>query len=292
MGKHTNCDRPDYNRRHRELMLPVVRVRTEKALGSGTVIYSQGNGEKGYSTFVLTNEHVVDNLIAIEKRWSNLLQREVKKDVLGIPECEFFEYAWEQRAVGARAVQADIMAYDKEEDLALLKLRSTSPVASVAKLFPQHEENTLRATMPVFAVGAGLGETPVITEGMLSSFGQIIDRREFWMNTGPAIYGNSGGALFLAETHELIGVPSRLAVTWSQAIPHLQYAIPITRIYGFLADQRFRFIYDPNFTEAGEAKERERIRREQELRAKAEEEKGEGEETAKVEDSYGQMPLC
>ena len=62
-------------------------------------------------------------------------------------------------------------------------------------------------------------------------------------------------------------MPARIAVNWSDAITHLSYAIPITRIYGFLESQRFRFIYDPEHTEASEAEERERIREEEERKA-------------------------
>jgi hypothetical protein len=74
--------------------------------------------------------------------------------------------------------------------------------------------------------------------------------------------------LFLHGTYQFIGVPARIAVSgWGMdAITHLQYAIPITRVYQFLEDQRFRFIYDPEFTEDGELAERKRIREEEEVK--------------------------
>jgi S1-C subfamily serine protease len=237
--------------------------------GSGTVIYSKPGPDGDLSTYVLTNEHVIDPAIKVDTRWSTLLKRDVKVDILGVVDIHFFEYRWKSRAVGQRAIQADIMTYSKEEDLALLKLRYTGEVPALAKLYPRHEEHRLMATMPVFCVGAGMGEPPVITEGMLSQFGREMDNKEFWLNTAPAIYGNSGGALFLAESHELIGVPSRMAVAalgfTPEPVTHLQYAIPITRIYEFLERERFRFIYDPAFSEAGEAEDREHMRRETEL---------------------------
>jgi S1-C subfamily serine protease len=273
-----------YESRHRELMLPVVRIITGRAAGSGTCIYS-GVGKDGLACgYVLTNHHVVDDLIKVEKRWSPLLQREVKADVRATAQVHFFRYQWKSRAVAGTTIEADIMAYDKDEDLALLKLRTTEedkpPVP--AKLYPRGKENDLRVTMPVYCIGAGLGEPPVVTGGFLSQFGQEIENREFWLSTAPGIFGNSGGALFLAETHEFIGVPARIAVTGSffgaDAITHLMYSIPITRVYKFLEDQFFRFIYDSAYTEEGEEAERKRKREQEEIRMAVAETRGEGEQ--------------
>ena len=264
----------DYDKRHRELVLPVVRITAHGTAGSGTVIYARDK-EGAISAFVLTNHHVVDDLIRIEKRWSPLLQRDVKADVRSTAQVHFFSYKWKSRAVAGSTIEADIQAYDKDEDLALLKLRfgddATPPAA--ASLYPQDKEDELRITMPVYCIGAGMGEPPVITGGFLSQFGQEIDNREFWLATAPGIYGNSGGALFLAETHQFIGVPARINVNVSfmggDPITHLMYSIPITRVYKFLKDQLFRFIYDESFTEEGEEKERERRRRQEEARIAA-----------------------
>ena len=259
------------DKRHKQLMLPVVRIRTGSAIGSGTVIYSREKEDGEASTYVLTNFHVIEGLIQVKDQWSALLQRNVKKDVRGIADTDFFEYRWLSRAVGATTIQTDIIAYDREEDLALLRLRSGRSIPSVAKLYPREQESQLRVTMPVYCVGAGLGNYPVITEGMLSQFGIEIDNREFWASTAPGIYGNSGGALFLdGEDYQLIGVPARIAVTWGTPITHLMYAIPITRIYSFLESQRYRFIYDSEFTEEGEEKERERMRESDEKNRPAE----------------------
>lgn len=265
----------NYDKRHQELMLPVVRIQAHGATGSGTVIAVYKDKKGVPSAFVLTNHHVIDDLIKVEKKWSPLLQRDVKADVRATADVHFFSYRWKSRATGGSNVEADIVAYDKDEDLALLKLRfgddAVLPVA--ATLYPRGEEDKLRVTMPVFCIGAGMGEPPVITSGFLSQFGQEIDNREFWLETAPGIYGNSGGALFLAETHQFIGVPARINVNFSfsggDPITHLMYSIPITRVYKFLEDQLFRFIYDPTFTEAGEGKERERQRRQEEARIAA-----------------------
>jgi S1-C subfamily serine protease len=249
------------------IALPCMRIKAPHALGSGTVIYSQPNEAGEHSTYLLTNHHVVESAIKIEDEWSALLRAKRKVDKFEMVEAHAFLYQYASRAIGGTMIQADIVAYDQNEDLALLKLRSHEAVASVAALFPRGGEHALRIGMPVVCVGAGLGERPVQTIGILSQFGEEIDRREFWLSSAPGIFGNSGGALFLDETYELIGVPARIAVTYGQAITHLMFAIPITRIYGFLEEQRFRFIYDPAYTEAGEVEERARIREEEERKA-------------------------
>ena len=177
------------------------------------------------------------------------------------------------------SIDADIATYDPEEDLALLKLRDEDEAPAVATMYPKGEEPKLRIGTPVIAIGAALGENPIMTTGRLSQFAKEIDNREYWLQTAPTIFGNSGGAVYLEETSEFIGVPARLAVAMlgysKDAITHLSYIVPITRVYKFLDDQLFRFIYDSNFTEEGEAKTRQKRRREDELKIAAREEKGE-----------------
>ncbi len=262
----------------RDVLLSCARVRATKHGGSGTVLYSKAHDDTA-STFVLTNEHVVDELIKVEPRWNNVLKREVKTEILGTVEVDFFQFRWEQRAVGATSIEADIVAYDKEEDLALLKLRGDDPAKAVVKMYPKGQENKLRIGMPTIALGAALLEPPVLTAGRLSQFGREIDNREFWMQTAPTIFGNSGGAVFLEDTEQFIGVPARVAVIMSgfmstDAITHLSYIIPITRVYEFIDNQMFRFIYDDKFTEEGENAAREAKRKEEELKLAAKETKG------------------
>ena len=248
---------------HAEILKPCVRVRQKRAGGSGTVIYSQANEAGDFSTFVLTNHHVIADSVRVVEKWDPILQKNAKRDERDLVEVHFFNYRWQSRAVGANAIEAEIVAYDKDEDLALLKLRGTEAVPAIAKLFPRGRESQLRVGNEVFTVGCGLGEPPVLTDGRISQFGREMDSKEYWLITAPSIYGNSGGATFLADTAEFIGVPSRIAVTGflgSTAVTHLSYSIPITRVYDFLEAQLFRFIYDDTFTEVGETDEREQRR--------------------------------
>ena len=260
--------------RHERCLYLAVRVRADKALGSGTILHVEPDTEgEIYDWYVLTNEHVVDGLISVEKRWNSLLRKEVKTDILGSATIEAFTYAYMSRTVGASSYQAEIAAYDKDEDLALLVAHVPHPYEYVARLIPREEGRRLLAFEDVWNVGCGLGEKPVVTGGFLSGFGYEIERKDYMQVTAPSIFGNSGGATFLARTGEMIGVPARISVNQlgfsADAITHMGFSITAERIYKFLGEQVYDFVYGSGRSAQECAEERER-RREADLRRRAE----------------------
>ena len=257
--------------KHKLMLSPMVKVTSERAGGSGTVIYSQESDSKGeFSTYILTNEHVVDSLITVEDKWSSLLRRSRKVDVLGTPKIEFFEYDYSSRVVGGTTYESDIMAYDKDEDIALLKLKVHKKFDNVAKMYPIAKRKELKCFMPINTIGCGMGNRPVITHGYISAFGYEIENKEYILSTAPSIFGNSGGASFLEETGEYLGIPSRITVASigfsANVITHLGFFIPFYRICKFLEDQIFQFVYDDKFTESQCAELRHQKREDDELR--------------------------
>ena len=252
--------------RHEHCLYPCVRIRTPKALGSGTVLfnYQSPATPKMFEWYVLTNEHVVDNLIEIKPRWNSVLKREVKTDILGMPDVEVFTYAYTSRTVGSTGLQSEIMAYDKDEDMALLRVRAPYAHPHVAKLIPEVEINDLVAFMPVWNIGCGMGQQPAITHGFLSAFGCMIENRDYVLVTAPSIFGNSGGATFLEESGYMIGIPARITVASmgfsADVVTHLGFSITAARIYDFLRNQGFDFIFDPSKTPEQCEKEREEKR--------------------------------
>ena len=242
---------------HESMLYPTVRVRTDKSGGSGTIIYSEpvpeGSKEEGYETYVVTNCHVINDNIRVEKKWSTLLKREVKTDVLADCTVELFDFEYGSWESGHSAYKAQIMCYDKDMDLALLRVRTTKKFDYVASMFPKDEhKKRLRMFMEVYAVGCGMGHPPLASQGNLTGFTDIIDNYPYWLSTAPTIYGNSGGSLYLADTYEFIGIPSRIAVNIAgfaaDAITHLSYFIPIISVYQFLEEQIFTFLYDGSTT--------------------------------------------
>jgi S1-C subfamily serine protease len=257
---------------HKLTLYSIVRIRTQTSGGSGTVLYSKlmPNSGSKYETYVLTNWHVVQTNIKVQTKWSTLLKREVKTDVLSDCMVEFFEFEYQSWEFGHSSYRAQIVCYDKNMDLALLRVKSEKRFDYVVRMFPKGEhKERLRMLMPLYAVGCALGHPTLSTQGQLTGFDDIIENYPYWLSTAPTIFGNSGGAIFLAETYEFIGVPSRIAVILSgfgaDAITHMSFFIPITSVYKFLDEQIFKFIYDATITST-ECAERRRIKREMDER--------------------------
>ena len=62
--------------KHEQMFYPTVRVRTKRAGGSGTVVYSEKYNDEVY-TYVITNHHVVADSVKVEKKWDSVLKRKV-----------------------------------------------------------------------------------------------------------------------------------------------------------------------------------------------------------------------
>jgi S1-C subfamily serine protease len=240
---------------HEKILYPVVRVRTEKAGGSGTVIYSKPNPDdpEEYQSFVLTCEHVVSDAIKQKKEWDSLLKQDVKKDILEQVGVEIFDYVFMSKVNGATAMKADIIAYDKSEDIAILKLESPKPVAYVSQLLPRDKIKDIKLFTDCYASGCSMGHEPFANRGQITFLDEKIENKSFLMTNASSIFGNSGGAIFL-DTGEQIGITARITamqlgfgidiITW------MGFAIHPTRIYDFIDNQELKFLYDPSDTYA------------------------------------------
>ena len=269
---------------HEQVLYPTVRVRTPSAGGSGTVIYSKmAKGKSNiFETYVLTNCHVIDDAIKIEKKWNSLLGRELKTDIKSEVSVEFFDFEYASWESGQFATKADIVEYDKDMDIGLLKLKRTKKANYVAKMFPKDEEKErLKMFQKLYAVGCALGHPPVPTEGHIAGFTDIIDNYPYYLSTAPTIFGNSGGSVYLQETLEFVGIPSRIgvAITGFSASPitHMSYFIPITSIYKFIDKNLLYFLYDDKYTSEMCEELRKKKRKEDEKELLISDSKDEGE---------------
>lgn len=240
---------------HERILYPVVRVRTEKAGGSGTIIYSRPKpGSDEYETYVLTNEHVIDTCVKIEKRWDSVVKKNIDKEFLTPCTVEIFSYVKMSKRDSGQTYAAEIIAYDKEHDLALLRLDSPTSAKHVATMFPKDKTDEIKLFSDVWCCGCSLGHEPLINKGQITSLKETIDNKLYWMGNAHSIFGNSGGAIFLADTGEFIGVPSRITamqlgfgldiITW------MGFFGPIVRVYEFFDEQELQFIYDSGQTSA------------------------------------------
>jgi len=229
-----------------------VRVRTGDTGGSGTVIGCEKQSEF-QSCYILTCWHVVEKAIEIKNKWNPTLGADKKVEVHKRIWVELF--GWDRvphgRAPMTQGVDVELLTYDVEHDMALLRVvvDKKLPVANLPVLVQDAKGDwltpkSIQVGDTTVAVGCALGHSPVLTEGTISSLGDDIEGKVYWMSTAQIIFGNSGGALFheTGTSYEFIGVPSRIAVTWNTPVTHIGYSSPVTRVYEFLDDREFDFL--------------------------------------------------
>ena len=258
--------------KHEQMFYPTVRVRTKKAGGSGTVVYSKEYEGEVY-TYVITNHHVISDSVHLDKKWDPILKRKVDKEILDTVYVEFFRYNNYSHTVGSFAVEADIVAYSDVQggqDWALLRVRDKENTADwVANMFPLDDIENVHIFDKTFAVGASLGHPPVASEGMITYMDDEIEHYKYWMSSAPTIFGNSGGAVYrwssARKQYEYIGVPSRISIQpmgfSADAITHMGYFIPIDRVYKLLKENSYHFIYDKDISFEDCEKKRNKVKK-------------------------------
>lgn len=265
----------EVKRIHEQAIYPICRVIAGKAGGSGTIIYSRKDPSSEYDdfdTFVLTNHHVIEGLIKVETKYDPARRRDVKRQITQKAQVDIFRYRDMSVKDRDYSVDADVVAWDEDMDLGLLKLDSVDEVDYVASLYPLSDRDIKSKRMPrvhvadrVAAVGAALLNAPVFTEGRISRMFEEIDNFPYCLSTAPTIFGNSGGAVYRLNREgnwQFIGVPARISVSMSgfsaDAITHLSWSIPIFTVYRFLKDSYFEWIYNPSISREDCEKLRER----------------------------------
>ena len=243
---------------HELFIYPVVRVTVGRSAGSGTVVFSALNEQGKYSTYVLTNHHVVNEAITIADQWDSALGEMVKREKRDLVYVEIFEYKDISTPIGTRKVEADIVIYNKDEDMALLKLRAENQVANVARLKTKDEVEAFHVMEPSVAVGCSLSFPPLPTNGIITRKNFQVFGHPFHMSRSQIIYGNSGGAMFHEQSGKLIGIPSLVPIIgWGTPITHMGLFIPISRVYAWLEREHYDFLFDPERTETVCLEERE-----------------------------------
>lgn len=236
---------------HEEILYPVTRIRTDKAGGSGVLIYSGADQKKPerYINIVLTCQHVIDDAIKLRDDWDPVLRKDVKRDFFEPVTVELFDYEG-SKLLSANSRSADIIAYDKHHDLAAVKLHDTRQMPYVATVIPQERIEALRLFEKVWVSGCSLLHDPFANPGTLTYLRELIDQKTYLMCNAPSIFGNSGGGLFQDEGHFLLGLTSRITgiqvgfgvdiMTWMGFSTHPD------RLYEFFQHQELQFIYDPS----------------------------------------------
>jgi S1-C subfamily serine protease len=241
----------DLKETHEKMIYPVCRVRTQRAGGSGTVIYSKEDPHESgeYLTYILTNHHVVEGAIKHKKKWDSVLLKDSKKEFLKPVEVELFDYIRTSTVNSSNTHKAQIMCYSEDHDLALLKLDSPKKVEYAATIIKKEDiKRKLFLTTKILLVGCSLLHDPIPSYGKITGLKEEIDNKNYVLNDADSIFGNSGGAVFLEETGELIGVPSRVTTLQLgyglDVLTFMNFFASPERIYEFLDEQLFKFIYN------------------------------------------------
>ena len=239
---------------HERILYPVVRLRVHDVGGSGTVIYSRPNPKKPeeYESFVLTCCHVIDDAITQKKEWDGMLKKDIKKEFLEQVTVEVFDYVNLSTVNSSNSHRANIIAYDKYHDIALLKLDSPRKIDYTAQLLPKERIPDIKIFTPIYAAGCSLLHDPFPNRGEITYLTEDIENKKYYMNNADQIFGNSGGAVYLAETGEQIGITARVTITQLGFNLNVQtwmnFCVCPERIYEFLEQQELKFIYDPSDT--------------------------------------------
>jgi S1-C subfamily serine protease len=249
---------------HEKALYPTIRVRAGNHQGSGTIIYCgertepDEDGELGFSTYALTNHHVVSSAIRVEKTYDPQVGKYRTRDYRDLVQVEVFSYKNRSTITARTTAEAEIMAYHEKRDVALLRLKTNQKFDYVAKLLPAERGRDVHIFDKLYIVGCGLGQPPFPTSGMLTGKDVQIDYYPYWQTSAPSIFGNSGGAVFLGRSLDMMGIPSRISVSGTMfardAITHIGYFCPPGEIHKFIKDQGFFFLTDPSHSEADDLK--------------------------------------
>jgi hypothetical protein len=218
LGKHLERDK---DRMWRELVGPTVQLMGEDTVGSGVLLESEPiQGSKEYCTYLLTAWHVVRD---IQNGLENI-HKPVPLTIYGQD-----HKLWPETA--------QLLKYDPAIDGALLKLNTTRRIECGAKLAPRSRLAEVKIFEQVYAVGCPLGNDPIPTFGEIADTHHVVDSSHYWMISAPTYIGNSGGGIFDAETHELMGIFSKIYTHGSlrpTVVPHMGLVTSLTTIYDWL----------------------------------------------------------
>jgi S1-C subfamily serine protease len=146
------------------------------------------------------------------------------------------------------SLPASVVITDTNKDLALLATDTHGITRTYsAKLAKKNYVPYLFT--PVYAVGCSLGLNPRPSFGHITNVGasrcpsgrpsdkgQTLGSAptDFWEISAPILPGNSGGPVFTADTHEVIGIAVWVKVYHGQLITTMAGIVPIQTIYEFL----------------------------------------------------------
>ena len=228
---------PDPERLTDEMLSPTVQLNGDDTVGSGTLVWSAFNeNSKQNESYVLTSYHVIRNILADSQK--------ARRDGVAVT-----IYGPQ----GKSDVQGDMLCHDEKIDAALIKLRTTKLWPRVARVLSLKEAQSVKVWDPIYAVGCPLGNDPIPTRGEVASTKNELNGTNYWMINAPTYFGNSGGGIYRGDSHELVGVFSKIYTHGKGnpvVVPHMGLCTPITAVYEWLGREKMGFVLEsPQRTE-------------------------------------------
>jgi S1-C subfamily serine protease len=197
-----------YQALYEDLLYPSVRIETENGIGSGVVISSTDK-----TAYIITAAHVVGDYTTVT--------------------VTFYSYHQDTKTPreSSLCLSAFVVLTDTTKDLALLRVFCVS----VAKANLAPRDYVPYVFTPIWVVGCSLGYSPRPTEGCITSLCDLcVFVVNYWEMNAPIWPGNSGGGVFLKDTHELIGIAVWVKVCQGQLASTMGGIVPLQTIYQFL----------------------------------------------------------
>ncbi|MFT7670238.1 MAG: hypothetical protein ACI8X5_002946 [Planctomycetota bacterium] len=205
-----------------DLLGPTVQIADESTVGSGVLLESRLLPNGQWKTYLLTAWHVVRDIL----------------DSPGDSDEQIPLFIYEPN--GDRNQEfAKLVDHDVRLDTALLVMTTDVPFEHGVRLPAREFLYSRRVFDPIYAVGCPLGNDPIPTYGEIADTHHKVDGEGYWMISAPTYIGNSGGGIFDAETHELLGIFSKIYTHGSlrpTVVPHMGLVTPLDVIYEWLED--------------------------------------------------------
>ncbi len=134
------------------------------------------------------------------------------------------------RLTDGREFEADVLKTDRQQDLAILRLKN-SKVVNLPYL-PIGDSDTIEVGDVVLALGNSFGLGQTVTSGIISALSRVLNGRLLIQTDAAVNPGNSGGALVNIKG-QLIGIPNAI-LSRTGASHGIGFAIPSVLVQAML----------------------------------------------------------
>ncbi len=219
----------DREKMWKSLLGPIVQLSGEESVGSGVILRGPASeGSDEVADYILTAWHVIRDI------QGSLYNRDMPVPVtIYLSETE------------TRDETATLLEFDPVLDVAILRLDGDRPSENIALLTDQAGLSGVRIFDSIYAVGCPLGNDPIPTLGQISALDHDVDGESYLMINAPTYVGNSGGGIFTAERHELLGIFSKVYTHGSlrpTIVTHMGLVTPMHVIYSWFEEVGFGYL--------------------------------------------------